>query len=113
MEMKTEQTPVCNDDQAWREVGELLGISCTVAKRLERSRRANIRRAWRLRKLNIQRRADILAINRHFALAGQRLAEVTRQRDEAVKELQKIKREFPNGNIPPKSSPKYSILTDQ
>ena len=75
--MKTEATPITDDEEAWREVQELLGVSCAVSRRLECSRRRNIRRAWRLRKLNIQRRDDLCAIVRTMAV-------MNRQRDEAI-----------------------------
>ena len=48
-----------------------------LIKFLYHSRRRNIRRAWRLRKLNIQRRDDLCARVRTMAV-------MNRQRDEAI-----------------------------
>ena len=48
-----------------------------LIKFLYYSRRRNIRRAWRLRKLNIQRRDDLCAMSRTMAV-------MNRQRGEAI-----------------------------
>ena len=62
-----------------------------LIKFLFRSRSRNIQRAWRLRKLNIQRRDDLCAMVRTMAAinhqrdeAIQECAGITRQRDEAI-----------------------------
>lgn len=125
--MKTEQTPVCNsqeitvfDSNGQPYVADL--VEADAAKRLERSRRANIRRAWRLRRNyqlyrklysdavgcvmwmhEDQQIIDVVELGQCLmktgipALKEQRdeaqaqLADVTRQRDEAVRIAEALK----------------------
>ena len=97
--MKTETTPITN----WIKtslmalpygkitIQEQRDFYVNLSEDLERSRRRNIRRAWKLRKLNIQRRDDrcamvrtMAAMNHQLEEAIQECAEVAHQRDEAI-----------------------------
>ena len=82
--MKTETTPITDEEEAWREVQELLGVSCVVSRRLERSRRRNIRRAWMLRKEERSNRSEVAYWNERCAILAEQFNKITDQRDRAI-----------------------------
>lgn len=75
--MKTETTPITDAEEDKSPSNGYHFVHAEIAHRLECSRRRNIRRAWKLRKLNIQRRDDLCAMVRNMAV-------MNRQRDEAI-----------------------------
>ena len=82
--MKTETTPLTDGKEySFFPVNRFV-ITSFLARRLERSRRRNIQRAWRLRKEKRSNRSLAIYWNERCAIIAEQFNKITDQRDRAI-----------------------------